>query len=581
MYLDFFVNVPEVKGKITYRRKQDSTYVVYEYDRTYDPARQITFPRRAAIGKLSKTDPDKMQPNENFLKYFPEAEMPEEKERIYRSSCIKIGAYAVISKLLFDLKIKGMLSEYFKPKELGLFLDFIAYSIITEGNAAQYFPAYAYNHPLFTPEMHMYSDSTVGRFLNSLTHEQSSGFLNSWNEKRNHRERIYVSYDSTNKNCQSGDVEIAEFGHAKMDDSKPIFNYAIAYDTENKEPLFYEEYPGSINDISQLQYMIGKARGYGYKNIGFVLDRGYFGRKNFEYMDQNGYRFIIMVKGCKKIVDSLVLENRGSFEDKWAHHIDEHGLYGKTIKHKLFETDEKDRYFHIYHDKQRAAMQSREIEKNIRRMKKWLICNKDSLTALPGTCEKYFIPHMDEEKGTLAFLEDKTAVIERELNLCGYFCIITSDKMSAKEAIGFYKSRDASEKLYRGDKSYLGNKSMRTSGWESTSGKVFIEFVALIVRNRMYTCIQERLKEMVNKPNYMTIPAAIRELEKIEMSRQLDNIYRLDHAVTKTQKDILRAFGMDAGNIKYLAGQISESLRDTNVEKEEVEDGETDGSWEA
>lgn len=37
----------------------------------------------------------------------------------------------------------------------------------------------------------------------------------------------------------------------------------------------------------------------------------------------------------------------------------------------------------------------------------------------------------------------------------------------------------------------------------------------------------------------MTVPAAIKELEKIELTRQADNVYRLDHAVTKTQKNIL------------------------------------------
>lgn len=41
---------------------------------------------------------------------------------------------------------------------------------------------------------------------------------------------------------------------------------------------------------------------------------------------------------------------------------------------------------------------------------------------------------------------------------------------------------------------------------------------------------------MVKKPNYLNVPAAIRELEKIEMTRQPDKIYRLDHAVSKTQK---------------------------------------------
>ena len=119
-------------------------------------------------------------------------------------------------------------------------------------------------------------------------------------------ETIYITYDSTNKRCQAGEVDFAEYGHAKDDQSKPIINYSVVYDTENREPLFYEEYPGSINDVSQLQMMVGKAQGYGYRHIGFILDRGYFDRKSFLYMDQCGYRFIIFVKGMKSLVKDLI-----------------------------------------------------------------------------------------------------------------------------------------------------------------------------------------------------------------------------------------------------------------------------------
>ena len=55
------------------------------------------------------------------------------------------------------------------------------------------------------------------------------------------------------------------------------------------------------------------------------------------------------------------------------------------------------------------------------------------------------------------------------------------------------------------------------------------------------------MKALAKRPNFMTVPAAVRELEKIEMVRLTDNKYRLDHAVTATQKTILKAFGMDAG----------------------------------
>lgn len=65
---------------------------------------------------------------------------------------------------------------------------------------------------------------------------------------------------------------------------------------------------------------------------------------------------------------------------------------------------------------------------------------------------------------------------------------------------------------------------------------------------------------MAKKPNYMSVPAAIRELDKIEMSRGLDGVYRLDHAVTATQKQILQAFGMNESHVSYRAKEISAVL---------------------
>ena len=110
-------------------------------------------------------------------------------------------------------------------------------------------------------------------------------------------------------------------------------------------------------------------------------------------------------------------------------------------------------------------------------------------------------------------------------------------------------------------KVYLGDKSLRVHTTESASAKIFIEFIALIIRNKIYTCLIDEMKNMEKKPNYMTVPAALKELEKIEMVRQTDNIYRLDHAVTATQKKILKAFGLTENYIKHKADDISGQLK--------------------
>lgn len=96
---------------------------------------------------------------------------------------------------------------------------------------------------------------------------------------------------------------------------------------------------------------------------------------------------------------------------------------------------------------------------------------------------------------------------------------------------------------------------------EAAASKIFIEFIALIIRSRMYVCLKDAVKEMDKKPNYMNVPAALRELEKIEMVRQLDGVYRLDHAITATQKTILAVFGIKPENVKYRATFISDELK--------------------
>lgn len=131
--------------------------------------------------------------------------------------------------------------------------------------------------------------------------------------------------------------------------------------------------------------------------------------------------------------------------------------------------------------------------------------------------------------------------------------------MTAVQALDLYKGRDASEKLFRGDKSYLGNRSFRVHTNESVHAKIFIEFVALIIRNRFYSCLKEQMQKSGRK-NYMTVPAAIRELEKIELIRQSDRGYRMDHAVTAAQKEILKAFNMTAANIRTQVAAINEEL---------------------
>jgi len=577
MYFDSAVAIPSIKGKIITKKKGGASYILFEYGRKYNPEKRYSVPQRVIIGKVTADDPGRMLPNEKYQEYFPEAVLPEERPEAYRSCCLKIGSYVVIRKIMQEYMLPQLIEKQLL-QDSGLFLDLVSYLIVEEENVGQHYPDFAFCHPLFSDGMRIYSDVKVSRLLSSMRRDQSLGFLEDWNKKRDHKQRIYLSYDSTNKNCQAGDIDLVEFGKAKDDKGLPVFNVALAFDRNNRVPLFYEEYPGSITDVSQFTFMVDKVKDYKYQDIGFILDRGYFSKENMRYMEKNQYSFVIMVKGCKDLVSSLVLQNRNTFESDRSCAIRSYKVYGKTVLSKLYDEDTENRCFHIYFNPSRQAAEREQLEQRIDKYRQFLEKHIDKDTKFGKTYQQYFRLYYDK-KGLLTHVEERSDVVQRELELCGYFCIVTSENMTAAQALIHYKGRDMSEKLFQADKSFIGSKSMRVHSAEALSAKIFLEFIALIVRNRIYNLLKETMLKLESSPNYMTVPAALRELEKIEMIRRPTGQYLLDHAVSKKQKIILSAFGLTEEDIGTAAAEISRLLANndstmTNPVQEEDDDGE-------
>ena len=534
---------PEGNHKITLKKIKSTTYVYFEYDRKYNPSTKHTTPLRQCIGKLSEDNPKMMLPNQYYPKYFGMEHMADTVS-CDRSCSLSAGTYIVLDKIIHDYKI----DEYLKtaiPNDVyaGLFLDLVAYEIICGSNVAQHYPNYAFKHPLFTPEMNIFSDSYIGNMIENLTVDHRQSFLNLWNQARNKREKIYVSYDSTNRHSTAGDIQMVEFGKPK-DGKKdiPIINQGIAYDCTFREPLFYESYPGSIVDVSMITHMVEKAVSYGYRNIGFILDRGYFAKENLFFMDLHNYDFVIMAKGKVEFIRNLIEEAMGTFELEREFLIKKFQLQGTTIKKKIFENDKRDRprFVHVYYNELVAAVERRKLEEQISRWEKELgkCLDKKVMSSNLDGFGRYFNLKFDEQNQLVSFTANNRA-IEDEKFWYGYFCIITSNEMTAEEALKLYKGRDSSEKLFMIDKSFLGNNCYRVESQSSKDTKEWIGFVAEIVRNKIYNSLMDCQGNTQIRSNELTVPAILGELEKIEISRQLEGGYHLSYPLTKKQKIIL------------------------------------------
>lgn len=580
MYANFTVPVPQATGKICRQNSGGRIYIHYILDRTYNAKTKKTHPRRKIIGRLA-ADGVSMYPNENFFKFFPDTPLPERRPYAKRAPSLHAGPHIVFDRIIKDYRLDELLGNHF-GRDTGLLLDLACYMIVEGQNQAQHYPQYALMHPLFTEKMRVFSDSKVSKFLQEVTEEQILGFLSDWNAERNHASRIYVSYDSTNKNSQAGDISFVEFGNAKEDKGLPIINIGIATEATNQIPLFYDTYCGSINDVSQFEFFVNKAKAYGYKSIGFILDRGYFSRRNIEYMDENGFSFVMMVKGCRKLVHSIVDDIRGTFEDVSEHAMRAQELSGITVQRPLFEGDTKERFFHLYFSLAKKMKERREIDARIDMLEKQLNTFRGKEMEFGDEIKDFFDLHYDD-KGRLLFGNLKHAVIDELYKRCGYFCIVTSEKMDAHEAYELYRGRDVSEKLFSMEKTFLGSRSFRVHSDESMSTKMFVEFIALIIRQRLYNLLKNEMKKLSVKKNYMTVPAALGELKKIYLTRINNSIYQLDQPLTKTQQTILKAFGLTKEDVSVELAKIAKILKNADVEtpteseeitEEEDDDGE-------
>lgn len=131
MYLDYEVKIPDSKHGITRKTIRGITYIYYAYDRKYSSEKHYSVPKNTTIGKCLDASSETMYPNTNFLKYFPEAELPQVNETSDRSACLRIGAFLVIRKIIAGYHLDEIIGRLI-GKDAGLFLDLAAYSIVTE-----------------------------------------------------------------------------------------------------------------------------------------------------------------------------------------------------------------------------------------------------------------------------------------------------------------------------------------------------------------------------------------------------------------------------------------------------------------
>lgn len=549
--------------------------------------------KKVLIGKiLNPEDKDswkidrRMYPNANYTRIFkPDVVQvgsdtmtlpPKKFESLSVGGCIMCREIALKSGLTDDLV------AVFGEEDTKLILDLAQYMLCTESAKFQAFPHYGKSHGLLSGCIR--SDSYISRFLRrNITISKVELFKSYWALRNTDDGKLYYCYDSTNTNSQAEGCFLVQKGYAKDDSTLNQVNTDYVVRQRDGMPITFSEFPGSITDIKEakdmIQFLQGIFEAAKAKNttepqslinllITLVCDRAYISEDNVADLDNAGIGFLLMLRKNLGIVTTLLDKYGGSVRSS-KNYLDDVEKYAITIQHPLYEGDTKNRYFHIIYDPAMEKVHGRELYHRIAGQEKLIrqqIARKTRLTSEQIRNYSRWFSMVVDEVGTLTVkkkgkgkgtkevpsyvivsAERNHKLIDKDVAKCGFTILVTSEEMTAAEAIEAYGKRDCVEKVFRALKSSLGMETIGVYSDDAIHGKALIWFVASVI----YAIIHNRTSDLrkANKKLY-TVPSIIDQLEEIVADKDLrSGKYRRRHLPTRTQENIFKALEMKISDI--------------------------------
>jgi transposase len=120
----------------------------------------------------------------------------------------------------------------------------------------------------------------------------------------------------------------------------------------------------------------------------------------------------------------------------------------------------------------------------------------------------------------------------------GFYLIFSTDmNATAEDTLNHYRAKDVAEKLFDQIKCDMDGNRVRTHNENTTDGKVFVTFIACIIRSFLLEKLYKYLTE-----NSTSLKKTLNQMSNIRIISSLKG-FRFTKALTKKQKEILKPFG--------------------------------------
>ena len=519
--------------------------ITYAYDTEYywDKDKKQSRSKRICVGKVDpvtgeiiptrgrskkgESKAGKLSPNKTGPKPFSES------KHLFYGATYLLESFADEVGLTHDLK-QCFPDTYQKLLSIAFFL------ILEDNNPLYRFEKWHLTHK------HPYGQDIASprssEFFASITDDQVTQFLRLQAKRRVEEE--YWAYDSSSISSYSETLNQVQWGKNKEDDKLPQINLLLVFGEKSGLPFYYRKLAGNIPDSKTVKHLLEDLDLLGFGRTKFVMDRGFYSEDNINGLYREHVKFLVGVKLSLKFIkkhldevydDIRMFTNYDEGIATYGYPVSAEWDYSQERPYKGDIVKDKRRiYIHYYYSIEKGADDEQAFDKRIAKL-----CSELQEGKLVEEHKKAYAQFFEVKDTPVRGRRvcHKEEEIKAARRYFGYFALITNEKMDAFMALHLYRRKDIVEKAFGNIKERLNLRRLLVKSEKNLDGKIFTEFVALILISHL----DHKMKE-ANLYRTYSMQQLLDRLDVLECFEDKGHKLRIGELMTK-QADIYEALG--------------------------------------
>ena len=377
----------------------------------------------------------------------------------------------------------------------------------------------------------------------SITDDQVTKFLRLQAKRRVEDE--YWAYDSSSISSYSETLNQVQWGKNKEDDKLPQINLLLVFGETSGLPFYYRKLAGNIPDSKTVKHLLEDLDILGLGKTKFVMDRGFYSEDNINGLYREHIKFLVGVKLSLKFIRKHLDEVYDDIR-MFTNYDESINTYGYTVSAEWDYTqqrpykgdaikDKRRMYIHYYYSIEKGADDEQAFDKRITELCSELQSGKLVEEHKKAYAQFFEVKDTPVRGRQVYYKEDEIKAARRYL---GYFALITNEKMDAFTALHLYRMKDVVEKAFGNIKDRLNMRRLLAKSEKNLDGKIFTEFVALILISHL----DHKMKETNLYKSY-TMQQLLDKLDVLECFEDEGHTLRIGELLSK-QAEIYETLGV-------------------------------------